>query len=1464
MSDYPYRAVATLKYRPPPAQGPSISFDKGAIVTVLGAADDDGDWLEGENDQGVRGVFPATFVQRADPDDESGAGTAQAGQGGEAVDSAAADDKVEQLSAPPPDAVQQGDKDVVPEAKTVEQAASSVTSPTSPPPVASAPPTAVEQPPASASTGPAKATPPPPAKKPNALAARIAAFNTTQQASSTPPVPRPKPVSKWSRPTESPAASASDPQAASSPPAPSAALDEPSQPGAADSKPKEFSAEDAKESIGRGGGSLRDRIKALQGLQIDQPAPPGRPPKPWKKKAEDPVVEEAEGASTETTAEKPADSTTGAITADETVVKDEEPKHDVERPAEDEKVPDIPGFEPAEPAAEEAEDTRPPRDEVTTLSDDTPQASEPSVDASEPTEPSGAKPKPSSIELLAATADSGPALMTPGSASLEVPSDPSPFIPSSDQPPISPPADARDAQTMEDEQDSEAAKRSAIAARMAGLGGQKMGGVPIPALPKRTAGPKRAPRGGAKSPAVAPASSAAAEGEGSPAASPGIEVEQRGVGDHAEKAEETAETTAPLEQPGAKEAEADIVSPVADEPRAGDTSVKDDVLASMVGASALLAADDDEDDDEKADPDDDDFDTPAPPPPPRRAAPPPAPQVDERPPLEDPELEEGEEQVDEEEFAQRRDTEETEPTIEEAAVDSLPTPATADPTIDEAKREGSDDVASAPRVPANRPPVPPAFVRQVTDEPASQDVDAHRFTAEVDNPAEGEPVATPTAPARPAHPPPLATANETIADEPRPHASGPDPTEESFTDLQRSPKPVSAVLAGLEPPKEGEEQKPPIPRHPAGPTKEKVTTNLEDKIMNEMEVVTPPVEAFDESTAAPELDAPSVLNLAEVRDSHPESTGLAEQALPPQGKAEGEATPLPVHSPGARTPEKPSDADEGGDEHEEEEEEEEEDPEVARRRAIAARMAKLGGMNMRMGPMIPPIGGIGAGPKQTKKPKEQEVEARDLNEQVVESQSSGTVTPDHPARRYGGIPVGGFALPGIAPPRRQATDDDQAKESEATSEIPEDPVEEERADQAVEPAAAVEAEEEPAPPPLPAGRPPSMPPRRSVPVPEPAQESQPDEAVPEHADEFVEEPEHHEPYGTEEEEMPPPPPPARPAGGHQGSLPPAGAPPLPPMAAVPSSPPSRAAPPPSHRDSTFSLGRSTTRSSRRSSTAPTTAANMGFASPRQSLDLAFDAERVQGGAIPQGAFLAKDVDLDAQSGTAWWRAPGGLPRSLQQRRDVAVEVTADGNDGSRCQKEVEVIYADLSKTVVSVSYEADDTAETSTALSQNHFAPPAKPSLDYLLQWSASLGAQVFAAAHAKASDKSARGLTDEQFVDACFQRATEPVPRIGTTYGAKVYEASVEGKKSATYAEDDEPRTGDVVVFRDVKLKQTLGSKTVGSHLAIVAGWDAKKAKLRVYEVDKGGAVDEGSYKLDDLKQGTITVYRVMARDFV
>ena len=77
-------------------------------------------------------------------------------------------------------------------------------------------------------------------------------------------------------------------------------------------------------------------------------------------------------------------------------------------------------------------------------------------------------------------------------------------------------------------------------------------------------------------------------------------------------------------------------------------------------------------------------------------------------------------------------------------------------------------------------------------------------------------------------------------------------------------------------------------------------------------------------------------------------------------------------------------------------------------------------------------------------------------------------------------------------------------------------------------------------------------------------------------------------------------------------------------------------------------------------------------------------------------------------------------------------------------------------------------------------------------------------------------------------------------------------------------------VVSIYAKFKHNLSTKTVGSeahgpHLGIVAAWEPKKGKLKVIEVEgKNGSVDENSYRVDEMRAGSLIVYRVAPRDFI
>lgn len=123
---------------------------------------------------------------------------------------------------------------------------------------------------------------------------------------------------------------------------------------------------------------------------------------------------------------------------------------------------------------------------------------------------------------------------------------------------------------------------------------------------------------------------------------------------------------------------------------------------------------------------------------------------------------------------------------------------------------------------------------------------------------------------------------------------------------------------------------------------------------------------------------------------------------------------------------------------------------------------------------------------------------------------------------------------------------------------------------------------------------------------------------------------------------------------------------------------------------------------------------------------------------------------------------------------------------------IEVIYSDLSKTVITISFDAADTSEATTSLSQAQHDPPSF-SPAQLSQFSTTIGAQIFAAAHSKLSDKGAREQSGESLVNFCLGRATDPLGPRGWSYGAIVLGIENGGKgKASVLNEVDEPRAGD------------------------------------------------------------------------
>lgn len=873
LRQFPYSARATSKFKSPPGSAVPFSFAVGDSLKVL-AADDEGEWLEGETTTGSRGWFPSASIERVGEEEE------------QAAQPVAEEPKPKQDADTTSAGVDSGPEQVE---EPVIVAAAAAAAPAAAPVSASTPAAPTRQPslPASSSNDTPASSPPEVAKKPGSLRDRIAALNAqgAGAAGPPPPLPRAKPPAfkRAPIPTSLPSAASSAPTSEQ----PSVSVSSSSSPPAVEKsgdKPA-FSAEDAKESIGKGG-SLKDRIAALQNMTLDAPAPPGRAPKPWKKKSVEVPVEQEEGSAE---AEKPATELSEGAKEDmrEGQVKDELPRE--EETTAQSPGAEVPQFSPASPPSASPAPEAHPFVAPPVKEDDDDEVNPISNAAQEATSPTTAAPQ-------------------------------------------------EDKET-EEPVDEETAQRSAIAARMAGLGGQRVG-MAMPALPKR-AGP---PRRRAAAPAAAAAVASPTEEEQSPGA-PSAEkddiVKQEAAvepqGGEEEVAEvkpveveavtpvgQTIDESTPVNEPAL--AEAAEQEPAHDE----QDSLEREVAAPVTlggGAQSLLRSvevQDSDDEDEFDTPalpkaeSDDEFDTPAlpeasspvvqptralepeefekeehtplgsedveqdhvdpvdpvetvhsaPPPPPGRPAMPPPP-----PPAQPPRDDSDEEQVEEDEAEEPR---KPDLSIETAQLDDSPLINDASPT------PTSPATASRPAIPA----IPASFAAARPSAPAKERLVIPRSVAPEEE-EDGDVVSVPTSPAT-AHRPAIPGIPASFAP--------PSPAKMQPIMPLRQPEPE-------EEDEEEEEQYADVQGTPQGEA----------------------------------VDSPM------------------DPALPPRvAPAVPKAMPPPPPSAAAQEEEEPQQAEAG----DEQEEEDEEDPEVARRAALAARMAKLGGMNMRMGMPMPPVGGM--------------------------------------------------------------------------------------------------------------------------------------------------------------------------------------------------------------------------------------------------------------------------------------------------------------------------------------------------------------------------------------------------------------------------------------------------------------------------------------------------------------------------
>lgn len=251
-------------------------------------------------------------------------------------------------------------------------------------------------------------------------------------------------------------------------------------------------------------------------------------------------------------------------------------------------------------------------------------------------------------------------------------------------------------------------------------------------------------------------------------------------------------------------------------------------------------------------------------------------------------------------------------------------------------------------------------------------------------------------------------------------------------------------------------------------------------------------------------------------------------------------------------------------------------------------------------------------------------------------------------------------------------------------------------------------------------------------------------------------------------------------------------------------------------------------------------------------------------------FVAMDIDLAA--GTKWWTSPQGLPPVFQGRKDILFE-TEESTTTKRggiaiTTKDVYILFADYSQTVITISYDPQNPADAQ--LTQRQSPPPNRLRQDQLEaawdQFGRSIGNTAASQKDTVVGDGTPSGL-----VNALLKAYPNALLPVGTrAYGALVYS----NLANASVSQYDEIRPGDIITLRNAKLQGKHGpmhakySTEVGSgsgHVAIVQEWDGTKKKVRAWEQGRENRkVKSESYKLDDLRSGEVKIWRVMPRDWV
>lgn len=252
----------------------------------------------------------------------------------------------------------------------------------------------------------------------------------------------------------------------------------------------------------------------------------------------------------------------------------------------------------------------------------------------------------------------------------------------------------------------------------------------------------------------------------------------------------------------------------------------------------------------------------------------------------------------------------------------------------------------------------------------------------------------------------------------------------------------------------------------------------------------------------------------------------------------------------------------------------------------------------------------------------------------------------------------------------------------------------------------------------------------------------------------------------------------------------------------------------------------------------------------------------------EAAFLALEPELEQLPLQGKWWLEGKLPLMLALRRDlrfeVASHVVSKRGNRSITHRDYYILFQDYTQLIIELVHDTQD-PESSVQIIDCYPKPAPTASKPQLIEYHRQFGPAVASKATSLVGGKVSDGVVKNALQVLAPNLYLKPIG--AASFGVVIYE----NIKHEVIHKSEEIRAGDVLWIADAKFSghHLMGSKSVeiGKHepyTSVITEFDAKKEKFKVVELDVHGKVKAASYKVGDMKHGTIRVFRIANRSHV